>query len=226
MIRFILLLAGAIALAAAAIVGALWVNAHFGFLPTKTPADKLELMKLLPATLAVVASIFTAAVSVLSVRLQRESASNIEALKTDFQKDLERFRRRLGLAGADAEKARQTIDRVRSTASSYHTELKRLEAGNFSPNKVAEAEKAAEVLGGEIPRDASYLEAWYRFCQQGYCMSDLAKRRKANPERKSIWEEEGRLLGNQFENLIEKLRREEAEIRERELASDADKHSG
>lgn len=226
MVLFILLLAGAIALAAAAIVGGVWVNAHFGFLPTNTPADKLELMKLLPATLAVVATIFTAAVSVLSVRLQRESASKIEALKNDFQKDLERFRRRLGLAGADAEKARQMLDRVRSTASSYHTELKRLETGYFSPAKMAEAEKAAEILGGEIPRDASYLEAWYRFCQQGYCLSDLAKRRKSNPERKSIWEEEGRLIGDQFEKLIEQLRREEAQIRAREIAPDAETRSG
>jgi hypothetical protein len=220
MARFILLLAAAVALAAAAIIGTAWANVHFGFLPTKTDADRLELMKLLPATLAVVAGIFTAAVSVLSVRLQREAASRIEALKTDFQKDLERFRRRLGLVGADAEKARQTIERLRSAASSYHAELKRLETGNFSPNKMSETEKAAEALGGEIPRDASYLEAWYRFCQQGYCMSDLAKRRNSIPERKSLWKEEGRLLGDQFENLIEQLRREEALIRERELASD------
>jgi hypothetical protein len=221
MVRFTLLLAAAIALAAAAIGAAFWANAQFGFLPIVTAADKLELMKLLPATLAVVASIFTAAVSLLSVRLQRESATKIETLRSDFQKDLERFRRRMGLAGADADKARQMLGRVRSSASSYHAELKRLETGHFSPVKVAEAEKAAEVIGGEIPRDASYLEAWYRFCQQGYCMSDLARRKNSTAERKSIWQEEARLLGDQLETLIERLRQDEADIRERELASDA-----
>ncbi|WP_283258623.1 DUF2937 family protein [Bradyrhizobium japonicum] len=178
-------------------------------------------IKLLPATLAVVASIFTAAVSLLSVRLQRESAAKIEALKSDFQKDLERFRRRLNLAGADADKAKQMLDRVRSSASSYHAELKRLETGHFSPVKAAEAEKAAEAMGGEIPRDASYLAAWYRFWQQGYCMSDLAKRKNSTAERRSIWQEEGRLLSEQFEAVIEQVRQDEADIRERELASDA-----
>lgn len=221
MVRFALLLTVAIALAATAIGAALWANAYFGVLPTATADQKLELMKLLPATLAVVASIFTAAVSLLSVRLQRESAAKIETLKSDFSKDLERFRRQLSRADADADKAMQMLDRVRSSASFYHAELKRLETGHFSPVKVAEVEKAAEAMGGEIPRDASYLAAWYRFWQQGYCMSDLAKRKSSTAERRSIWQDEGRLLSDQFEAVIEQLRQDEVDIRERVPASDA-----
>jgi hypothetical protein len=220
MVRFVFLLVVAVILAAGTIAGAMWVNAQYGILPATTTAEKLEILKLLPATLAVVASIFTAAVSILSVRLQRDSARAIEAWKSELQNSFELFKRRLDFAGGDAGKAQEAIDRVKLAASSYHAELKRLETGHFSPSKINEIEKSAEILGLTIPRDTPYLESWFRFCQQGYCMSDIAKRKNSMPERQALWKDEGRLLSEQFEKLMEQLKVEELEIRTRALASD------
>jgi hypothetical protein len=199
MAHFLKVIFCVLAIGFTAMAAAVWALGSFGVLALSTDADRIELLKLVPTTLAFLASLTAAAVSVLLAEKQHASA-----------RSLEEFKARLALSGRNVEREHGLIDQAKLAASNYVNKLRQLEDGLFDATSIRDAENGVLTLGNILPRDVSYLPLWYRFAQQGFCIADVAKGRKTKKDRQELWREEGPLLGDLFEQVNRALDQERA----------------
>ncbi|NEI63871.1 MULTISPECIES: hypothetical protein [Rhizobium] len=199
MARFLTIVLCVLLIGFTAMAATVWALGSYGVLALDSDTNRLELLKLVPTTLAFLASLTAAAVSVLVAGKQQASA-----------RSLEEFKANLALSGRNVEREYGLIDQAKLAASVYVNKLRQLEDGLFDATSVRDAENGVMTLGNILPRDVSYLAVWYRFAQQGFCIADVAKRRKTKTDRQELWREEGPILGDLFEKVTQALDQERA----------------